>query len=356
MAVKKKAAAKRPAPAAKAAKASRGLKAPNPAEAVKAAPLAAPAKSRSGLITIVAVVAVLGGLAFQSFYMVRAKAAMQFDLQRAGKIIAQGLGDGQATGPRALAADPQGDVFFLDGQERPVERLQKFSPSMDFVAKYQPKTVEASLGASRAMAIDEQGTLYLLVDDKRVLVIDNALKFVRVFPIQVAEASAIAADSGKVYVSSRSDNKVAIYGTDGAPEGEFGAPGTKTGDLANPALMNIGPKGELVVLEAIEPPRIKVFDKSHALVKTFNALDLTMAPPVMMGTDNAGFLYFNDPSGANGVLIYKLSSGKLIGQVKGTVQGDLFIFPGGIGANRFTGTVYVHTVPGLIPCTLPAGH
>jgi streptogramin lyase len=350
MAVKKKTAA---------AKAPRSVKtARAPKDAPKAAAEAPAKKSRSGLYIAVALVAVLGGLAFQSVYMVRAKAAMKFDLDRAGKIISQGLADGQGTGPRAVVGDPKGNLFFLDGEERPEERLQKFDKNLDFVAKYKPKNAESQLGKAKSMGIDAKGTIYILGEEKRVLVIDNDLKFVRSFPLPGINPSALAADDeGVIYVASREDNKVVMYDATGKALGEFGAPGTKTGDLANPSRLVMGPKGDLVVLEELpEFPRVKVFDKDHKVKKAFRALDLVMAPPVMPAVDNQGNLFMNDPAGTSGVLVFRLSSGKQIGQVKGTTQGDLFVAPGGAGANRFTGTVYVHTIPGLIPCTMPAGH
>ena len=353
MAVQKKSAAKRPA----------GNAAPKAPKAAKVggagkAPAASAKKGRGGLYVTLALIAALGGLGVQAFYVARQKAAMKFDFIRTGSIIPQGLADGQGTGPTALAGDSEGNIFFLDGAERSDMRLQKFDKNEKFVGKYKPTRGEQVLGKAMDLAVDAEGGVYVLRSDGTILEMDNDLRFKAAVPVKVSDPSAMAvSDDGRIFVASRGDNKIQVFGNDGHVITEFGAAKTQSGDIATPIRLCFDAAGDLAVLEDLpESPRLKLFDKDLKMVRSFRLLGVSMCPPLRLGADDKGRLFINDFSGNTGILIYRLDKGKQIGQVKGTSQGDLFVSPGSVGVNRFTGAILVHTIPGLIPCTMPVGH
>jgi DNA-binding beta-propeller fold protein YncE len=348
MAAKKKAAPKRAV----------GKRAPEGAKFERSATAPQAKTGRAGLSVTLILVAALVGLGVQSFYVARAKAAMKYDFVRAGAIISQGLSDGQATGPTALAFDPQGNIFFLDGQERSEMRLQKFDRHEGFLGKYKPVRAEQVLGRAVAMDVDAEGGLYVLKAEGSILEMDNNLKFKDVVQVKVGDPDALAVGpDGKLYVASHSANKVQVFSADGGVMTEFGGAGTHSGDLASPVGLCFDGAGNLAVLEDLpDTPRVKVFDKNLKLQKSFRLLGLHLTPSTRIAADNQGRLFLNDPAGDSGIRVYNLDNGKQTGQVLGTAQGDLFVSPGAVGADRFTGTVYVHTIPGLIPCVVPVGH
>lgn len=348
MAVKKKAAPKR---------ASRKA-APGAAPSAKAVAASPAKKGRGGLVVTLILVAALVALGFQAVYMARAKAAMKYDFVRAGAIISQGLADGQATGATAVVGDADGNIFFLDGQDRPEMRLQKFDKNEKFLAKYKPVHAEQVLGRAVDMDVDADGNLYVLKNDGTILELDNDLKFRSAVSVKVTEPNALAVGpDGHLYVASRGANKVQVFGADGSVVTEFGAAGTHSGDIASPVRLCFSGAGELAVLEDLpDAPRVKVFDKGLKEERSFRLLGLHMCPPLRIAADNRGRLFLNDSAGDSGIRVYNLDNGKQTGQVLGTAQGDLFVSPGSLCVNRFTGTIFVHTIPGLIPCVMPVGH
>jgi hypothetical protein len=237
-------------------------------------------------------------------------------------------------------------------------RLQKFDQNQNFVAKYKATRPEQLLGKAQDLAVDSQGMVYVLRADGAILELDNNLRFQNEVQVKVNDPSSMAVtDDGKIIVASRGDSKIQVFGTDGRVVTEFGASGTHSGDVATPVRLSLDGAGNLAVLEDLpDSPRVKVFDKDYKLLRSFRLLGLGMGPYVRMGSDSKGRLFLNDFMGSTGILVYRMDSGKQIGEVKGTTQGDLFVSPGAVGVNRFTDSVMVHTIPGLIPCILPVGH
>jgi sugar lactone lactonase YvrE len=313
---------------------------------------------RSGLYVTLGLLAVLAALGGQAVYMARARAAMKFDFIRKGDIIGQGLADGQGTGPKSLAGDSNGNVFFLDGEDRSEMRLQKFDADMKFVAKYKAAHADEALGHALDVDVDAKGDVFVLQAAGQVLVLDNNLRWLSAFKVAVNDPSCMAVSAdGRVFIGSRGDNEVQIFQADGRAAGVFGAPGTDSGDVVSPARLTFDGEGRLAVLEDLPGVlRVKVFSKDMKEERDFKLADVPMCAPLRIAGDSRGLLYVNDFDGGKGVMVYNLDKGKEVGQVKGTNQGDLFITPGSIGANRFTGRIYVHTIPGLIPCAMPAGH
>jgi streptogramin lyase len=329
-------------------------------EAPAAIPATAPTakKGRGGLYVALALVLALVALGAQAFYVAKAKEAMKFDFVRNGPILGQGDADGLGRGPQSLAGDAQGNIFFLDDQDRPEMRLQKFDQDMKFVGKYKPLRPDQALIRALDVDVDAKGEVFVLEASGLVLALDNNLRFVNSFKIQVNDPSSMAVSAdGHVYVASRGDSKIQIYDAAGRTAGEFGAPGTKSGDLASPVKLAFDGQGRLAVLEDLpDAPRVKVFDKDLKPERSFRLIGVHLSPPLRIAADALGLLYVNDFDGSEGILVYRLDKGKQIGAVKGTTQGEVFVSPGSVGADRYSERVYVHTIPGLIPCAMPPGH
>ncbi len=342
MATKKKSAVKAKVAAPKAAAAKGGAKGAVPAAK----------KGKGGLWVTLALVAVLAGFAGQAYWVALQQAKLKFDFVRVGSIIAQGQADGQFAGPWFICGDASGNLFAVDGPADN-QRLQKFNDQYAFVGRYKASTGQQALFSNIDFTVDETGVVYFLRGDGTVTVLSNDLKYLRTLSLNVPAATAIAADKGRLFVAARNDSKIMVFDTAGSKITEFGAPGTKTGDLANPIRMTMTGDGNLVVMEDLpEAFRIKVFSPEQKLLSQFRVKDINMGMPVRMAADNRGLLYINDHLGSKGVAIFRLSNGKIFGEVKGTTDGVLFPTPGTIAANRFTGVIYVHSLPGMIPCTL----
>jgi hypothetical protein len=52
-------------------------------------------------------------------------------------------------------------------------------------------------------------------------------------------------------------------------------------------------------------------------------------------------------------VIYDLKTGDFLGESQGTNDNQLFISPGGCGADKYTQTVFIHSANGLTRCRMP---
>jgi hypothetical protein len=346
MAPKKKA-ARKPA-ARRPEKSEKALRAGSPVSAVK------PGGGKAGLI-VLGLVVVLGALLAETYYQAQRQAKMKFDMIRVGRIIPQGHDKGQGTGVVELEGDKADNLWFLEGDGTP-PRLQKFDPSGEVLAVYQPKRPDELLTGPVDLTTDSSGNVYVLLQD-RIQKISPEAKYLGSMKINIPGPAGLGLDSkGTFYVISNPMNKVVMLGADGKVQGEFGAPGSNSGDLATPVHLRVSSDDQAVILEQRPTGlRVKVFAPDHKLKREFDVENLQFAPPLKMGVNGNGKVFFNDSVGSRGMVVYDINSGKFVGDAQATKDGEKFIFPGAIGANKWTPTVYLHTVPGLIKCLLPNG-
>jgi len=337
---------KKPA-AAKAVKAVKGAKAP-------AKGAAAPKRRKAWLIPAVmaVVLALVGG---QIYFKARYLASLKFDMGRVGRIVPQGADLGQSRSVLAVLADKEGHVFVHE--DTPSEpRLQRFDAelSQDSIV-YKAAKPDQKLDASVDMDVSPEGEVFVLQKDGRVIVISNDLKYLRTLKLGVRSPTAIAVDStGRIYVASSEDNKVSFFNAEGKPEGEFGAPGTQSGDLVNPNRMRVTADDELVVIERTENGmRGKIFKADHGLRKTFLVGDVKSCDPVKLGVTGDGKAFLNDHMGNRGIVAFDIKSGKFFGESQVTLDGQKFVNPGALGASRYSNKVFVHSVVGLMQCYVP---
>jgi outer membrane protein assembly factor BamB len=343
VAKKKPAAAK----AVKAVKAGKGAKAP-------AKGAAAPKRKRAWLAPAImaGILALVGG---QIYFKARYLASLKFDMGRVGRIVPQGTDQGQSRSVLAVLADKEGHVFVHE--DTPSEpRLQRFDAnlSQDSIV-YKAAKPDQKLDQTVDMDVSPEGEVFVLQKDGRVLVLSNDLKYLRTLKLGVHSPTAIAVNStGRIYVASSEDNKVSFFDAEGKPEGEFGAPGTQTGDLVNPNRMRVTPEDEIVIIERTENGmRGKIFTAEHKLRKTFLVEKVQSCDPVKLGVTGDDKAFLNDHMGSRGVVAFDIKTGKFFGESQITMDGQKFVNPGALGASRFSNKVFVHSVVGLMQCYVP---
>lgn len=322
--------------------------------ALKGKPAEVPKKSKVWIVPAI-MLAVLLGVGAQIYLRARHLASLKFDLERVARVVPQGRDQGQAVAVMAVAGDKAGNAFVLE-DDNSAPRLQRFDPQLSpQTLVYKAQRPDQALQATMDLDVDAQGQVYVLLKDGRVLVLSNDLQFIRQFRSGAQSPSALTVNSqGRIYVASAGDNRVLYFNPDGSREGEFGAPGTDSGNLVAPFRMRATANDELMVVERIEGKlRGKVFSPGHALRRTFPIDNLPICEPIKLGINNQGKAFLNDHMGSRGVLVYDVATGKFFGESQATKDGQKFVSPGAGGANRFGPEAYVHTVVGLIKCILP---
>ncbi len=311
-------------------------------------------KGKKGWVISGVLVGILLLLAGETYYQVRRQAKLKLDMLRIGRIIPQGRDKGQGTAVVNLEGDKQDNLWFLEGDANVPARLQKFDPQGNSLGVYEPKKPEQLLSNPRDITTDGVGNAYVLMED-HVLIVDKDIKFVGNVRFNLPGAVALGIDSkGVLYIASDPFNKVLMVGRDGKTVGEFGAPGTHTGDLVGPIHMRVSADDQTVILERLPTGlRVKVFSPEHKVSRLFDIKNLQNSVPLKMGLNVDGKLFFNDPTGSRGMVVYDMNTGKYVGDAQATKDGEKFISPGGVGANKWTASAYLHTVPGLIKCVLP---
>jgi hypothetical protein len=321
--------------------------------------LAAPLPGRKPKLWIVPVGMLLVLVAVGVFLFAHARylASLTFDMDRVGNIVPQGHDQGQATSVANLAGDPQGHTFVLESPVDGPARLQRFDvqDSPDTLV-YKPGKTGRDLSGATDVDCDSKGDVYVLLKDGRIQVLDNNLKYLRTIQTGILDATAASVDSsGRVYVADEVENKVVYFDANGRRTGEFGAPGEGDTSLVMPILLRVTPNDEILVVE--DTPlgmRGRIFAKDLTLRKTFLVDKVQGSPWVRVGVNSQDKAFFNDPAGSIGVACWDLATGKYFGASETTKDGVKFVSPGCVGADRYTPDVYVHTVPGLITCMLPA--
>jgi hypothetical protein len=304
------------------------------------------------LVMLVALVLVGAFVVHHARYL----ASLKFDMVKTARVVPQGHDRGQATGLANVCADKQGQTFVLESDGTNPVRLQRFDAQMSpDTLVYQGTKAGQDLREAVDVDCDAQGTVYVVLRDGRIQVLDNNLKYLRTIVTGIFSPSAVSVNSaGRIYVADQQQNKLVFFDNKGLREGELGTPGSGT-PLVNPVLMRVTGGDEIVVIENTETGlRGRIFTKSHSLRKSFLVDKIKYAPPVRLGVNGQDKAFFNDTAGNHGIACWDLRTGDYFGESQSTKDGSQFVSPGCIGGSRYSATVYVHTVVGLIKCELPA--
>jgi hypothetical protein len=357
-AVNKKVSAKAaPKPQAKAGKPAKAAAKPGkPVKGAKGAKGGSAKKSKAWLVPVImlAVLAIVGG---QIYLRARYLASLKFDMVRLARTIPQGRDRGQSQAVIAIAGDKADNTYVMEGNDGTPYRLQKFDKAQSPDSQiFEPKKPEQMVTGAVDMDVDGPGDAYVLLRNGNVVEVGPDMKWKATFKSGLQSGSAVTVDStGAIYVASAEENKVVILDVKGDRTGEFGAPGTNSGNLVAPVRMRATADDEIVVVERGDNGlRGKVFTKEHALRKTFLIENLQNCEPVKLGVNGEGRAFLNDHMGSRGIIAFDLATGKFFGESQITKDGEKFISPGALGANRFNSTVFVHTITGLIKCSVPS--
>jgi hypothetical protein len=317
--------------------------------------LVKPKGGGKGLLIAGVMFVALIALGLEIFSTAKKQAALKFDMVRTGKNIPQGMAAGQGQSPQGLQGDKDDDLFYLEGMGADLPRLQKFNAQVDLVGAYKPKKASEMLTGAVDIDVDQDGGPWILLKNGDIQVLDKDLNFVKTVSSHVNGPSGIGlGPDGRIYVSSQSENKVVMLNQEGIRAGEFGAPGTKTGDLASPVRMRVTQDGLIAIMELGSTGlHMKVFGQDLKLKTQFDLSKLSWGEPVRLGVNAEDRMFVNDPIGGRGLVMYDLKSGDFLGESQGTNDNQLFISPGACGANKYSSTVYVHTISGLIHCRMP---
>jgi hypothetical protein len=350
MATKKKAAAKRPAKKDRKA-------APKALPAAVTVPAAAPkaAGRKTGLV-LGALAVLLVAIGAQVFFLARHQAALDLNLVRVGTQIPYGMDQGQALSPQNLQGDKQDNLYFLEGMGGQAPGLLKFDPLNRFLVRYKPARPAEVLVDVADLAVSAQGAVYVLQKSGDIKVFDSELKFQRAFKVSVSAPTGMGIDSkDRLFISSMNDNKVQIFTATGAPAGEFGSPGSNTGDLASPVRLRVGADDLVVVLELLSDGlRLKSFTPDLKLKRQVKVKDIPWSEAMRMGLNADDIVILNDSATNKAVGFYDMRAGELRGYAKGTTDNILFLSPGSCGANEYSRSFFIHSVGGLTRALIPA--
>ena len=328
------------------------------AVAAQAAPVLIQKKGGGkGLLIAACMIGAVVLIGAQIYFKARKEASQKFDMVRTGRNIATGMSDGQGMSPLQLQGDKEDNLFFLDGQGTDPARLQKFSAGCDFIKKYVPKTPQQMIAGAVDLDVDKDGNPRVLLRTGEVVMLDKNLGYLRTLATQVASPSGIGImPDGRMLIASKDSNKIVVFDAAGQKTGEFGAPGTKSGDIANPVRLRVTQDGLVAVMELVSSGlHMKVFSPEFKQLVQFDLAKLQWCEPVKLGVTSDGKMFCNDHMGDNGLMVWNLKDGEFLGASKGTKDNVFFISPGSSGADKYTRSVYLHSVNGLTKCLMPEG-
>jgi sugar lactone lactonase YvrE len=175
-----------------------------------------------------------------------------------------GSGDGQLISPLGAAVDPFGNLYVADNGN---ERIQKFDPSGNFLAKW-----------------GEQGS----------------------GPGQMNWPNDVTvAPDGNVYVTDATNHRVQRWTSEGAFISEWGSPGSGDGQFVNPAAVATDSAGNVYVADA-DNDRIQKFTASGEFITKFGSFGAGAGQldyPTDVAVNASGTIYVLD-SGNNRIQMF----------------------------------------------------
>lgn len=259
--------------------------------------------------------------------------------------------------PTAVATDPQGNVYVIDGDHH---RIQKFDGGGRFLAMW------GSIGDAEGqfvfrisgpipggIAVDGRGTVYVSDYYDRVQAFDPTGRFLLQWGShggadgQFSFPTGLAIDGqGMVYVGDAENHRVQKFDGTGRFVAKWGGPGSGDGEFLYPGGIAVNSRNEIVVGDA-DNSRIQVFDINGRFLRAWGSASASAIQPEGppgLAADGDGNIYV---SRNNGDKIEKFdASGRLLAMWGSTGAGDgEFIYPSGVAVDR-QGSVYVVDVIG----------
>lgn len=328
-------------------KQSRSPKAKPVAAAAKTAG-AAPRKSyRKEWIVALVFAAIVVGVASQVVFMAKQKASQVLEFVRVGALIQKGAAEGQCGGARAMAPAKDGGIYHLDG-EAPNWRLQQFKRDGSFVGRYKPKDADGILNRPHFMSTGDDGRLYIIDRDGRVLILSPAMQQLKVLKIPAPDAAGLAVNSAdEIFVLNTPQQRVDVFGQQGQLLRSIGDGSDPKGALTAPLAIFIDRTNEeLFVYEAPGgKTRVKVFNAAGAFQRTF-FVNVKVTPYSTFGVDAEGRIYFSQLDSGTGVVVYD-RKGKYLGSAKSSTDNQMFPDQGYLTVNPWNSEIVMNYAPAV---------
>ncbi|MEN6342655.1 MAG: dockerin type I domain-containing protein, partial [Methanospirillum sp.] len=221
-----------------------------------------------------------------------------------GSLLAQwgteGTANGQLGTPMGLCLDSAGNLYVADDHSTFLRdwgssRVQKFSPTGTYLAKWSCSGFGDGQFDSPRLAVDPAGTVYVLdPTNDRVQKFSSSGTFLAKWGNtgsgdgQFNDPYGIAVDrAGNVYVADTGNNRVQKFDSSGKFLKKWGTKGSGDGQFSGPGSIAVDRTGYVYVLDS----RVQKFDSSGALVLKWGEGQFGILSPVDMTTDPEGSVY-----------------------------------------------------------------
>jgi len=214
-----------------------------------------------------------------------------------------GSGDGQFKQPTALAIDPAGNLWVVDQGNY---RVQKFGPGGQFLSKFGSEGFAAGkLMVPNGIAIGVDGTIWVS-DPFKVQRFTPAGEFIERVgtsgsaPGQISGSQGLAVDSsGNVYVAEITNDRISVFDKDGDYLRQFGSAGTGPGQFTDPTEVEVDEGGNVWVGDA-QTDRVQLFNSAGEHIASFGssgsgAGQFGFDPWMGIASDGQGRVWISDP-------------------------------------------------------------
>lgn len=292
---------------------------------------------------------ILAGLLWQSWGMARMKAAQRLNVSPMAPVALQGQEDGHVSAPQAMAYGPDGSLFILSRFEKGFF-IQRFNSAFQFEkSRWFLKDRDKDLSDPVALAAQDDGGLIVAERGGRALRLGPDFKTLGEFKLPAGEVAGLdRGDDGTLYLLDPVARKVLALSPEGGIKAE-----SQAKKLSSPKHLALSGSGRLAVLdETRKGLSIKVFTPALALERVIPVDNVIPSPPNRVAAGAGDTVAVNDAYGSRGILFYRVSDGRFMGETLGLGE-EPMIHSGFVGGDRRTGDYYLHFVTGLMKCRLP---
>ena len=217
-----------------------------------------------------------------------------------------GAGNGQLSGPAAIALDAEGDIWVA---ERGNHRVQQFSENGQYLSKFGSQgsgNGQFTGYGPRDLAIDAEGDIWVSDYSGRVQEFNGNGEFIQSVgssgsgPGQFGESAGIGIGEGKVWVGDWTKHRVSVFSETGEYLFNFGSSGTGPGQFNHPDAIEVDPKGNVWIGDEGNS-RVQQFNQTGEYVTEFGSAgtgagQFKFAWPFGLDADDGGSIWIADAS------------------------------------------------------------
>jgi tripartite motif-containing protein 71 len=217
-----------------------------------------------------------------------------------------GAGNGQLSGPAAIALDAEGDIWVA---ERGNHRVQEFNENGQYLSKFGSQgsgNGQFSGYGPRDLAIDAEGDIWVSDYSGRVQEFNGNGEFIQSVgssgsgPGQFGESAGIGIGEGKVWVGDWTKHRVSVFSETGEYLFNFGSSGTGPGQFSHPDAIEVDPKGNVWIGDEGNS-RVQQFNQAGEYITEFGSAgtgagQFKFAWPFGLDADDGGSIWIADAS------------------------------------------------------------